>query len=85
MDPSVGADVDARDHRARPAQQRLGKLPLPGGQREHRAVVIRIRVQIEKTRRRERPPDGLQRREITALAHVGNGHEERRSGHSPEG
>jgi hypothetical protein len=75
MDARVGADVDARDHRARAAQERLRELPLPRGEREHRAVVIGVGVEIEKARRRKRPPDSLQRREITTLADIGNGHE----------
>jgi hypothetical protein len=83
MDPGVGGDVDPRDRRARAAEQRLRHLPLPRRKREHRPVVVGVRVQVEEAGGSERPPDRLERREVTALAHVGHGHQKRRSVHDP--
>jgi hypothetical protein len=85
VDAGVRADVDARDRGARAAQQRLRHVPLPRGEREHGAIVVRVGVEVEEARRRERPPDGLERGEVTPLAHVGHGHQKRRSVHEPEG
>ena len=56
VDAGVGADVDARDRGARAAQERLGQLALASGEREHRAVVVGVGVEVEEARRRERRP-----------------------------
>ena len=85
MDAGVRADVDPRDRRARAADERLRHVALPRGQREHRPVVIRVRVKVEEVRGRERAPDRLERREIATLADVRHGHEQRASVHGREG
>ena len=77
MDSRVRADVDARDGRAGPVQERLGHLALARREREDGAVVIRVRVEVEEARRRKRPPDRLDGGEIAPLADIGHGHEQR--------
>ena len=85
MDARVSADVDARDRGAGAADQRLGHVALPGREAEDGAVVIRIGVEVEEMRGRERAPDRLERREIATLADIRNRHEQRTSLHEPEG
>ena len=85
MDAGVGGDVDVLDRSAGDAEERFRQLALRRGEREHRAIVVPIRMKVEESRRPERALDHLEHSEIPALAHVGNGHQKRRLGHRPEG
>ena len=80
-----GAHVYPLDRDARQTEERLRDLALGSGQREHRAVVVRIAVQVEKAGRPQAPLEGLQQRVIATLADVGDGEEKGMLGHGREG
>ena len=63
-------DADPLDRRARAAHEGACQLALRGGEREHRAAVVGIRVEVEQPGRRKAALDGLEHGGVAALADV---------------
>ena len=74
MDAVVPAQVDELDRARRARDERLDQLSVVAREREDRAVVVRVGVDVEERRsRRERPPDLGDRRAVAPLGHVRHG------------
>jgi hypothetical protein len=73
MQTLLAAQVHPLQHRASAIQKAPRQLTRRPGEREHAAVVIHVRVKVEKARRRKRLLDRLQRRMVAPLADIGNG------------
>ena len=72
VQPLVAAQVDRAPARPpRPPTSALGQLALRRRQREDRAAVVGVGVQVEQPGGREAPLELLENRAVAALADVG--------------